>query len=236
MATELIGTFRHKAFLLSDAKKVLGGEVRLKGGVQTDYPASGDKVMPAGAVVVKKTSDGLYYLATDGSNGDRNAAAAISSLEKPDGDWKSKSITWAVTYPNGLTVGDTFAFASDMETIAAAVAALNADPAFSAHLTASDAGASDLLTITTKAKGKVHLALSSDLATIYGDGVTLEDEGTEADYRVITEQRSLVSMTGAARDSDPVPGLKAGHFDESELTGLSDEAKYTLIGRGSIFE
>lgn len=235
MATELVGTFRHKAFELSSARSVPGNDVKLKGGVTTNFPATGDKVMPAGAVVVKKTADGLYYLADDGVNGDRNAAAAIESLEKPDADWKEKTITWAVTYPNGVTVGGDVTLGTADDSIAEVVTALNADSAFHAHCVASDSGAGDLLVITTRAKGNVTLAVSSDLATAYGDGVTLTDEGTEADYRVVAEQRSLVSAGGASRDSDPVPTLLAGHFDESELTGLTDEAKATLLARGSLF-
>lgn len=236
MATELYGQLRHAApFLLSDARKVQGNDVRLKGGVTTDFPATGEKVMPAGAVVVKKTADGLYYLADDGVNGDRNTAAAIDSLEKPDADWKSKSITWAVTYPDGKAFGGTVTLGADDDSIAEVVTALNGDAAFAAHLVASDAGASDLLTITTVAKGKVHLALSSDLATVYGDGVTLEDEGAEADYRVTYEQRDLTKPGGAARDSSFVPTLLAGHFDESSLVGLTVEAKAVLMSRGSLF-
>lgn len=235
MATELYGQLRHAApFLLSDARKVQGNDVRLKGGVTTNFPATGEKVMPAGAVVVKKTADGLYYLADDGVNGDRNTAAAIDSLEKPDADWKSKSITWAVTYPDGKVFTDAVALGADDDTIAEVVTALNANVAFRAHLIASDSGAADLLTITTVAKGRVHLALSSDLATVYGDGVTLEDEGTEADYRVTYEQRDLTKVGGAARNSSFVPTLLAGHFQASALTGLTAEARAVLESRGSI--
>ena len=241
MATELIGTFRHKAFLLSDKGKALGREVKLKGGVTTDFPATGDKVMPAGAVVVLKTSDGLYYLANDAANGDRNTPAVVTSIEKPDADWKDKTLTWTVYYPDGeVATGAVAASGADDDTIAEWVTLLNADPAFAAHLTASDSGAGDLLVCTTKSSGRVGLKISLDLDTAYttddGASSSATDEGAEADYRVITEQRSLVSLTGASRTSDSTPGLLAGHFDESELTGLTLEAKAVLIGRGSLFE
>ena len=237
MATELIGTFRHKAFLLSDSAKIGAGEVKLKGGVTTDFPATGDKVMPAGAVVVKKTADGLYYLANDASNGDRNTAAEVRSAEAPDADWKDKTLTWTVYYPDGTIVeGSVAASGGDDDTVGEWVTLLNADAAFAAHLTAS---ADTELVVATKAKGRVGLKLSLDLDTGYatddGSSSSDTDEGTEADYRVVMEQRSLVSLTGASRDSDPTPTLLAGHFDESELAGLTDEAKAVLIGRGSIF-
>lgn len=235
MATELAGQYRRKAFLIDGQFSKQGADIRLKGGVTTDFPTTGDKIMPPGAVVVLKTSDGLYYLANDTSNGDRNTAAAISSLEKPDADWKSKTITWAVSYPDGSVFSGTVAAGTGDDTVAEFVTLLNSDEDFAAHLVASDAGATDLLTITTLAKGRVGLSLSCDLSTVYGDGVTLTDYGAEADYRVISEQRDLTAIGGATRDSDTVPTFLAGHFDESELTGLTPEARGVLISRGSIF-
>lgn len=234
MATELVGYLRHNTFLLSDARKVQGGSVRLKGGVTTNWPTTGGKVMPAGAVVVKKTADGLYYLANDAVNGDRNAAASVESLEKPDSDWQSKTITWTVTYPDGKVFGDTVALGATDDSIAEVVAALNGDPSFRAHLVASDSGADDLLVITTVAKGNVHLHVTSDLESAFGEDGQ-EGVGSEADYRVVYEQRDLVGLNGAARDSDLTPTLLAGHFDESKLVGLTSEARAVLESRGSIF-
>lgn len=240
MATELYGQFSHKKHLIDGQLSVQGNDVRLKGGVTTDFPVTDGKVMPAGAVVVRKTADGLYYLANDGANGDRNTAASVASIEAPDADWKDKTLTWEVTYPDGTSfAGEVPASGNDDDTIAEWVALLNADPGFGGHLVASDSGAGDLLVITTRAKGEVHLSVSMDLDTAFesDDGGTSsdEDDGTEADYRVTDQQRSLINMNGASRDSDPVPTLLRGHFDESELTGLTDEAKSVLKRRGSIF-
>lgn len=236
---ELIGQLRHKKHLIDDQKKVQGNDIRLKGGVETDFPADGDKVMPAGAVVVKKTADGLYYLANDAANGDRNTPAIVTSAEKPDADWKDKTITWTLFHPDGSVEEGSVLLDNDDDTIAEVIAALEANVEFDARFTATDSGAGDLLVITTRKKGRVGLKVSIDLDTALAtdDGATSSDEGegAEADYRVVNEQRSLVSIGGAARDSDPVPTLLAGHFDESELTGLTLEAKAVLMGRGALF-
>lgn len=236
---ELIGQIRHKAGLIDSQKTVQGNDVKLKGGVETDFPADGDKVMPPFAVVVKKTADGLYYLANDAANGDRNTAAVVTSAEKPDADWKDKTLTWTLHLPSGAVEEGTVLLGNADDTIAEVITALHADYAFASRFVASDSGAGDLLVVTTKAKGRVALKLSMDLDTAYatddGASSSATDEGAEADYRVTAEQRSLVGIGGAARDSDPVPTYKAGHFDESELTGLTLEAKAVLMGRGSIF-
>lgn len=236
---ELIGQIRHKAGLIDSQRTVQGNDVRLKGGVETDFPADGDKVMPAFAVVVKKTADGLYYLANDDANGDRNTPAVVTSIEKPDADWKGKTITWTLYLPDGTVEEDSVLLGNDDDTIAEVVTALNGDDDFSDRFVASDSGAGDLLVITTKLKGRVGLKVSMDLDTAYETdaGATSYDtaEGAIADYRITAEQRQLVGIGGAARDSDPVPTFLAGHFKESELTGLTLEAKATFIGRGSIF-
>lgn len=238
---ELVGQLRHKKFLVSSMKTFQGNDIKLKGGVTTDFPATGGKVMPAGAVVVKKTSDGLYYLASDAANGDRNAGAIVTSLEKPDADWKDKTLTWTINYPDGTVETGTVLGANGDDTIAEWVTVLNADERFSDHFVASDAGASDLLVITSRAAGNgITARMSMDLDTAFAtdDGATSHADGTsvDADYRVVYEQRSLVDAAGASRNSDPVPTLLAGHFDESELTGLTLEAKAVLLGRDSFFE
>lgn len=238
MATELAGQFRHKAFLIDGQKSVQGNDVRLAGGVTTDFPKTGGKVMPAGAVVVKKAADGLYYLANDSSNGDRNTGAAITSAENPDGDWADKTLTWTLYLPDGtVETGTVVASGGDETSAAAWVTLLQADAEFNDRFTAADSSGD--LVITTRRKGKVAARIQLNLTTAYetvdGSNSYTDAEGSEADYRVINEQRSLVDVDGASRDSDPVATLLAGHFDESELTGLTPEAKAVLQGRDSIF-
>lgn len=234
MATELAGYYRNKKFEVDSQKRVQGNDIRLKGGITTDFPQTGDKIMPAGAVVVKETGDGLYYLASgaDGASaGDINTVAQVDSAEAPDSDWKSKTITWTVTYPWGEIATGTVTLGTGDDTVNEVRDALNADAEFRNHL---EAVSNTILEIYTHQKGAVHLLVTSNLSTAFGASGT-EGEGTEADYRVTTEPRALTDIGGATRNSDPVPTLLAGHFDESELTGLTEEAKAVLQRRGSIF-
>lgn len=225
----------HPAFLVDGQLTVQGNDVVVAGGQTTNYPATGGKQLAPGTVVVKESGDGLYYLAdgADGASaGDLNAAAVVDSLEAPDADWKSKTITWTITYPDGLVATGTVAGGGSDETVGAFVTALNADASFRNHLIASDA---TVLRITSLVKGNVRLHVTSNLATAYGaSGVT--DDGSEADYRVVAQHGSLVDLAGASRDSDPVATLLRGKFRESELRNLSNEARAVLLGRGSLFE
>lgn len=225
----------HPAFLVDGQLTIQGNDVVVAGGQTTNYPATGGKQLAPGTVVVKESGDGLYYLAdgADGASaGDLNAAAVVDSLEAPDADWKSKTITWTITYPDGLVATGTVAGGGSDETVGAFVTALNADASFRNHLIASDA---TVLRITSLVKGNVRLHVTSNLSTAYGaSGV--EDDGAEADYRVVAQHGSLVDLSGASRNSDPVATLTRGKFRESELRNLSNEARAVLLGRGSLFE
>lgn len=237
----------HKAFLVDGSRTKQGSDIPIAGNQTTNYPASGGKRIPEGCLVVKESGDGLYYLAdgADGASaGDINTAAVITSAEAPDAGWKSMSLTWNLYLPDGTNVSGTVALGGSDETIAAVVTALNADNGFNAHLVASDAGASDLLVITSRAKGRVRLRVLADLDTAFAtdNGSTSSDEasGAEADYRVVTKQCDTVDLDGASFVS-VVPSLTAGRFDESEMWGgaaatVPNEAKAVLIGRGSTFE
>lgn len=232
--------FNHKAILLDGTKAQQGNDIRLKGGITTDYPESGSKVAPEGMMVVKKTSDGLYYPADDTANSvDRNAGAAVTSAEDPDGDWADKLLTWTIYHKDGtVTTGTVQAAGGDETSAAAWVTALEADTLFDGNLTAVDS--SGALVITTREKGKVRLRVQLDLSTAYGtvsgsDSYT-DAVGTEADYRVITKQRDLVGLGGASRDSDPTPNLLAGRFDLSELANTHPEGIAVMQGRDSSFE
>ncbi len=231
------------AILIDSSKSQQGNDVVVKGGQTTDYPASGGKRLPPGAVVVKETGDGLYYLAdaADGATlGDLNLPAIVTSVEAPDADWKDKTLTWRIYPQAGQPIGGSVvASGADDDTIAEWVTLLNSDPAFAAHLIASDSGGDDFLVITTRQKGNIGLEVDMDLDTAFDDddGATSGDEarGTEADYRVVTAHRDLVDVNNASYDSQPVPTLLAGRFKLDQLTHLTDEARSVLEGRGSQF-
>lgn len=232
----------HKAPLTTGNRAERGSGIVVKGGQTTDYPDTNGTTLPDGTVVVKESGDGKYYLAdgADGASaGDINTAAAIESSEAPDNDWKSTTITWAVNYPDGTVVGGTIV-ASGTDADADAFVALCNDPdtaqgaAFLAHLVATKTS-STKLTITTKAKGRVQLKLTSTLATAYGTAAGQTSRGTEADVRVTMAGRpiALVDINGDALDTKPIDNLTRGDFKRSELSNLSPEAEAILLGRGS---
>jgi hypothetical protein len=225
----------HPAFLVDGQITAQGNDVVVAGGQTTNYPATGGKQLAPGTVVVKESGDGLYYLAdgADGVNaGDLNTAAVVNSAEAADGDWKSKTITWTVTYPDGLVAAGTIAAGGDDDDTAKFVTLLNADVNFRNHLIASD---ETVLRVTSLVKGNVRVHVTSNLSTAYGaNGV--QATGVEADYRVVAQHGSLVDLSGASRDSDPVATLLRGKFRTDELRNLSNEARAVLLGRGSLFE
>lgn len=239
----------HRAYLADGQRTVQGNDVCLAGNQTTNYPASGGKRVPEGCVVVKETGDGLYYLASgaDGASaGDINTAAIVTSDEKPDGDWASKTFTWTLRV-GGMTFGGTIVAGGADDTIAEFVTLFNANAGFAQHAVASDSGAADLLVCTTRAKGDVTLTISEDVTghTAFGaaaasaSGTTAS--GAQADYRVVTRETDTVDTAGVSRISDPVPTLTAGSFVTSEMWGgtsatIPAEAKAVLIARGSTFE
>lgn len=232
-----------KAILRTGFRTIQGDDVVIAGGQTTDYPSTGGKRAPPGLVVVKESGDGKYYLASgaDGvSAGDINVAAVVTSIEAPDADWKNKTLTWSIFYPDGTKETGTVLGGAGDDTIAEWVTVLMADAQFKERFIATDSGAADLLVITSRAKGNVRIRMSMDLDTAFAtdDGASSSDSarGTQADYRVITQHRDLVGLDGLTRDSEFVPTLLAGDFDTSELTGLTDEARAVLEARGSTFD
>lgn len=237
--------WNHKAFLVDGSLSKQGNDVIVAGGQVTDYPEANGKVLAEGTVVVLEDGDGMAYLAdgADGvSAGDISTAAAIESSEAPDDDWKSKTITWTVYYPNGMTVSGTVV-AGGTDADADAFVALCNDPdtaqgaAFLAHLVASKTNGTKL-TVTTKAKGHVQLKLTCDLATAYGTAAGQTDRGTSADVRVMAQGRpvALFDINGDDLDSKPLANLTCGYFRRSELSNLSPEAEAILRERGSRFD
>lgn len=222
----------HKAFLIDGSRTIQGRDVTLAGNQTTNYPASGGKRVAEGTVVVKKTGDGLYYLADDGSNGDRNAAATVASLEAADTDWDGATYTITITYPDGTVVEKALTAAGTDDSTSEMVTLINSDQTLEGHVVASG-NDGQVLTITTVRKGNVHLKVTSSLSTAFGASGQ-EDDGVEADYRVVTRLADTTDLAGSSY-APVVPTLLAGAFDESELSNLTDEAKAVLLGRGSSF-
>lgn len=203
-----------------------GADVIVASG-QTDSGSDPTTRIRAGRVLVKRTSTGKYELASS-ATGDRCTPPVVTASETADADWASKTITLK---NNGATVATVTLGGSD-DTDAEVVTALNANAPFRAHAIATAAGSRVVITGLVGGAGE-SLEVTSNLTTAFGaDGTS--DSGEDADYRVLTDPVDLVSPTGAASDALG-SNLVAGHFDESELLGLTAEAKVVLSRRGSRF-
>jgi hypothetical protein len=221
-----------KRFKLTGDLDKKGPVVVLAAGEVSDLTDTAEH--PPGTVVCLDSDDGKCYRADSANGGDRNAAASVQSLEAPDTDWDGETITIAVFYPDGTGVEkDVLAAATD-DTIAELVALINADPVLEGHVIASDAGAGDELVIETVKKGAVGLKVTSTLASAFG-AAGQSDRGVEAKYFVTDHWAYLKNGDGTGRDYQ-VSTIRAGDFDTSELSGLTDEARAYLERMGSQFD
>lgn len=228
---------------LTDKRYLKTGELTKKGpgavlaaGETSDLTDTAEH--PPGTVIVLDSNDGKHYRADSVNGGDRAAAASVQSLEAPDGDWANATITIGVYYPDGTTIEKDVVLGAADDTIAEVVAAIQADKDLEGHIVPSDSGAADLLVITTVKKGAVRLTVTSTLASAFGaNGQT--DGGTEAKYLVTTHWAYLKGpgANGGLVDRDyTVPTIRAGDFDTSELSGLTEEARAYLTRMGSQFD
>lgn len=218
-------------FLLTAEGKKAGGDVLLASG-QTSSLTPTSRI-PPGTVVVKKTGDGKYYFADDATDGDRNTAASVSSVEAGDTGWVSAVITCVI---DGRTIEVTLGGADD--TTAEIVTALNGNAIFAAHLVASGTNGNPLVITSLQKGAQVSLSVSSDIdaSTDTGFGAAgVSDNGADADYRVTDRFGHLVDLDGTAVD-DLVGTLWAGHFKRTLLSNLTAEAEAVLLRRGSRIE
>lgn len=180
---------------------------------------------PPGTVLGLRTSTSEYELA-DSGNVRVNAPAKAAALETADGDWASSVITVTI---NGVVAAAVTMGAAD-DTDAEVVTALNADSDFGGVALASVVAS--VVQIQLHALGAL-LLVSSDLATAYGaSGV--EGVDVMGIYRVTTAFVDLKDIDGTATDA-LAPVLEAGHFDASELSSLTNDARVALLAQGSKF-
>lgn len=206
---------------------VPGGAITIKSTV-TDSGGPRATILRPGLVVVKKTSDGLYYPADDAAADRAAAPAAISTTSHADGNGVIKLVgnhgTISVTTTTGA--GTEANNATD----------LNANAAFAAHYVAAS-GAGEL-TITARATGeKEWFYIHADTRDTAGfsEGEAYAVQGTDADYRVLEDYVDMLDETGTAADAT-APNTKAGTYLTANLLKLTPEARATLAKRGSIFE
>lgn len=218
---------------LLQAPFVPGTDVLIKSSVtDSGNSAMRTTILRPGFVVVKKTSDGLYYAATfSGSNGDRSAAASVSSATGITTSWASTTQTFVVN--GGASIAVTLAGSDD--TNAEVVTALNASALFHAAGLIADVSASAVRVRTTEGGAHKSFVWTSSYADTFGTGVaSAEGFGTDADYRVIEDYVDMVDESGSVADSLAKTSM-AGFYDESQLINLSGDARAVLTRRGSIF-
>ena len=179
----------------------------------------------AGNVVVKRTSTGRYVEAND-TNADVSTAATITSSGHTDATDVIKLVgnhgTISVTVSTGT--GTEANCATD----------LNADSDFAAHYTASSSGGE--LTITSNEVGDDEwFYIHSDTHANYGfsEGTANGVTAGEPDVWVTLANCDL-ELDGTAVHAG-VLATRVGHFDESNHTNLTAEAKAVLIANGSKF-
>lgn len=204
---------------------------------QVDAGASPTTTIRKGNVLVKKTSDGLYYVddgATNAASADRNTPASVSASETADADWASKTITCTVN--GGVAITVTLGAGDDTD--AEVVTALNASASFQAAGLIADTSASRVRIRTVSAGRNQYLSVTSNLATAFGSSGTT-GYGTDADYVVTeTEVSTLHPASGVAMDT-PVKTSRAAFYKESALksanASISNEARAVLMRNGARF-
>lgn len=229
------------SFSVDPVAHLVDGQARLAG---NDVPmASGQasaltptSLHPPGTVLVKKTSGGKYYLATDQSNGDRNTPASVATLvtNPGSGGWDGDVVIKGHWGSLTVTLSGANTDADVAAAIIAAIAAQN--PESKARVTAADTTGE--VTFTNLDSGpetwlSVHHATVTAMFGAAGASTTF-GYPTNADYRVTDGYARLADIKGTAQDF-LVPTLKAGHFRLSALSNLTPEAKAVLASRGSIF-
>lgn len=211
-----------------------GPEVVLKSTV-TDAGATPTSTIRKGNVIVKKTSDGLYYAddgTTNAAGADRNTQASVTALITADATFDSKVIS---VFVDGVALPP-ITLGSGDDTDAEVAVALNANAIFAANCVASVV-ASRVVIKTLRSGRLTSLKVSSNLTTAFGANGTTS-HGTDADYLVTEEEVSTLDITGAAVNT-PVKTSRKAYYKESALCSsngaISDEAKTVLFRNGARF-
>lgn len=190
-------------------------------------------ILRPGTVLVKKTSDGLYYSAlfSDSNGADRSAAASVSSATGITASWASTTQTFVVN--GGASTAVSMAAGDD--TNAEVVTALNASALFQAAGLVADVSASAVRVRTVQGGAHMSFVWTSSYADTFGSGVaSAEGYGTDADYRVVEDYVDMLDE-GAVAGNSVAKTSMSGFYDESQLLNLSGDARAVLTRRGSIF-
>lgn len=187
---------------------------------------------PPGTVLIKKTGDGKYYLATDITNCDSPTAASINTLitNPGSGGWDGNLVIsghWG-TITVALSGDNTDAAVATA--INTAVAAVNPEHG---PIVAADATGSVSISNRDVGSGTWIHAYHTTVSAMFGANGT-GDNGEDPDVRVTSEFVQLSNLDGTARDKR-VATLMSGRFRTSALSSLTAEARGVLERRGSYF-
>lgn len=182
-----------------------------------------------GLVVGESSADAGKFVDAADATVQASAVAYVDSDEAPDTDWDGEDIT--VAAPElGVEVTVTLGGADD--TLAEVIAALEADPTFSAHFTASDAGGGELR-IAAQRKG-VRIEVTSTLASAFGaDGKT--SEGTLTRFGILRDGvLSMLDIADTAADRNASAVVANARVYESRLYSLTNDARLWFARNGII--
>ncbi len=226
-----------KSFSLDDAAYLYDGQGAVQGNDVLMASGQSSSITPTyrhppGTVLIKKTGDGKYYVATDQTNSDSPSGATVTALETADDDWEDSTITlrghWGTLTVTLATTDDTDAEVVSAINAAIAAVAPEQGPVISAVV-------SNKVVVTNRDVGSgtwLHV-LHNGCTTAFGATGT-DDTGDDPDVRVSTTWVDLQDLAGTAADG-LVPTLTKGRFRTASLSSLTAEARGVLERRGSTF-
>lgn len=220
-------SFSERVIHIDESLYLAGPDAVLKSTV-VDSGATPTTTIRKGCCVVKKTSDGLFYLADDASNGDRGTPPSKTSAGHTDGNGVIKIVG------NHGTISVTTTTGSGTE--ANNVTDLNANAIFAAHYVASVSGTDLKIEARNPGADEWFYVHTDTMATAaFTEGEANGVRGTDAEYYVTEEEVSMLDPdTGAVADR-PVVCSAAAYYDESELLHKTPEALAALLRRGARF-
>jgi hypothetical protein len=193
-----------------------------------DAGSSPTTLLRPGNVLLRDAATGKHF--DDADSGDASAPASVTALQTADANWASKSVE---VYKNGALV-TTVALGGADDTDAEVVAALNGNAPFRANFLASvDAARVKVQALEAGSHVAIKVVMPALAAAFSASGT--EGRGTDGDYAVTVEYANQLTPLGTAADVK-VHAVGRGHFDESNLIGLTADAKSVLLRRGSRFE
>lgn len=223
----------------ADRARAAGSSATVKSTV-TDSGSDRSTLLRPGFVIGKGAD--AFYAATDAANVIGSSCAVATSKIDLGAGTASKVFGWK--YKGGAE--QTVTMAGSDDTPAEVVTALGANAGFTRDLIASLNG--NKLVVTSR-RGGVGEYFQITAQNFNGQGGVAQDTftnnsqygGADADYRVLgtgdggyTDYTDMLGADLVVSDT-PANNLVAGWFIETQLIGLTAEAKAVLTRRGSLF-